>query len=163
MRVPSAIVRDTCSAAQRTISPRAQRLAGVGRELRLDADDPRVGPEGLDGRRDAAREPAAADRHEDRREVGQVLDDLEPDRALAGDDPVVVEGRDDRQPALGGDRLGDPLALVAGGPDDDDLGAVGRDPVALDARARRDGMTTTAGTPSSRAARATPWAWLPDE
>ena len=26
-----------------------------------------------------------------------------------------------------------------------------------------DGMTTTAGAPSSRAARATPWAWLPDE
>ncbi len=25
------------------------------------------------------------------------------------------------------------------------------------------GMTTTAGAPSSRAARATPWAWLPDE
>ena len=26
-----------------------------------------------------------------------------------------------------------------------------------------DGITTTAGAPSSRAARATPWAWLPDE
>ena len=26
-----------------------------------------------------------------------------------------------------------------------------------------DGMTTTAGMPSSRAARATPWAWFPDE
>ena len=26
-----------------------------------------------------------------------------------------------------------------------------------------DGMTTTAGAPSRRAARATPWAWLPDE
>ena len=42
-----------------------------------------AGPERLDGRGDAAREPAAADRHEDDREVGQVLDDLEPDRALA--------------------------------------------------------------------------------
>ena len=26
-----------------------------------------------------------------------------------------------------------------------------------------DGITIAAGTPSSRAARATPWAWLPDE
>ena len=26
-----------------------------------------------------------------------------------------------------------------------------------------DGMTTTAGMPSSRAARATPWAWFPEE
>ena len=26
-----------------------------------------------------------------------------------------------------------------------------------------DGMTTTDGAPSRRAARATPWAWLPDE
>ena len=26
-----------------------------------------------------------------------------------------------------------------------------------------EGMTMTAGTPNSRAARATPWAWLPDE
>ena len=26
-----------------------------------------------------------------------------------------------------------------------------------------DGMTTTAGAPRSLAARATPWAWLPDE
>jgi hypothetical protein len=30
-------------------------------------------------------------------------------------------------------------------------------------RGASDGMTTTAGTPRSRAARATPWAWLPDE
>ena len=26
-----------------------------------------------------------------------------------------------------------------------------------------EGMTITAGTPNRRAARATPWAWLPDE
>ena len=38
--------------------------------------------------------------------------------------------------AFGGDRLGDALALVAGGPDDDDLGAVGLDPLALDRAAR---------------------------
>ena len=121
------------------------------------------GREGLDRRGDAAGQPAAADRHEDGGDVGQVLGDLEPDGALAGDDPVVVVRRDDGEPALGGDALGDLLALLGRRADDDDLGAVGGDPVALDAAGRRDGMTTTAGAPSRRAARATPWAWLPDE
>ena len=48
------------------------------------------------------------------------------------------------------------------GADDDDLGAVGLDPRALDRRARRTASRSTAGTPSRRAARATPCAWLPD-
>ncbi len=38
------------------------------------------------------------------------------------------------QATLGGDRLGHPLALVAGDPDDDDLRAIGGHPVALDGR-----------------------------
>ena len=42
--------------------------------------------------------------------------------------------RDDRQTALRGDAIGDPLALVARGPDDDDLGAIGHDALALDRR-----------------------------
>ena len=60
---------------------------------------------------DATRQPAAADRHERPAPiVGQVLDDLEADRALTGDDPVVVEGRDDRETTFGGERLGPRLA-----------------------------------------------------
>ena len=137
MRVPSAIVRDTSSAGQRDDLAALERFAGVGGQLRLDADHAHARPEGLDRGRDPARQPAATDRHEDDREVRQVLHDLEPDRPLAGDDPVVVERRDDRQAASRGDLLGDLLALVAGRPDDDDLGAVGGDPFALDRRARR--------------------------
>ena len=68
------------------------------------------------------------------RQVGQVLDELEADRPLARDDPVVVERRDDRQAAFGGDRLGHLPPLLARVADDDDLGAVGRDPFALDRR-----------------------------
>ena len=98
VRVPSAIVRATSSADQRTISPALERLLRVRGELRLDPDDPGVGHERLDGDRDAARQPAAADRDEDRGDVRQVLDDLEADRALPGDDPVVVVRRDDREP-----------------------------------------------------------------
>ena len=48
------------------------------------------------------------------------------------------------------------------GADDDDLGTVGLDPLRLMAGAS-EGMTMTAGTPNSRAARATPCAWLPEE
>ena len=67
-------------------------------------------------------------------EIRQVLRDLEPDRSLAGDDPVVIVRRDDRQPTLRGDLLGDLLAFVAGSADHDDLGAVGGHAVALDRR-----------------------------
>ena len=88
----------------------------------------------LDRRRDAARQPTATDRDEDDGQVRQVLRDLEPDGSLAGDDPVVVERRDDRQPTLRGDLLGDPLPFVAGSADHDDLGAVGGHAVALHRR-----------------------------
>ena len=82
--------------------PRGERVARVGRQLGLDADDPRA-PGG--SRATAAAtpgEPAAADRHEDGLDVRQLLDDLEAARALAGDDPIVVIRRDDVQAALGG-------------------------------------------------------------
>ena len=81
--------------------------------------------------------PPPADRHDDRGHVRQVLGDLEPDRTLAGDDPVVVVRRDDREPAFGGDLLGPHAALIGGGPDGDDLRAVRGDALALDRRARR--------------------------
>ena len=112
----------------------SQRIARVGRELGLDADDACLGPERPDRRRDPARQPAATDRDEDDRDIRQVLDELEPDRPLAGDDPIVVERRDDLEPALGCELLGHLLALVAGRADDHDLGAVGRHPLALDRR-----------------------------
>ena len=95
------------------------------------------GAQRLDRHGDAAREPAATDRHDDRGDVGQVLGDLEPDGALPGDDAVVVVRRDDRETPFRGDRLGPLAAFVRGRPDRDDLGAVGRDPLALDRRARR--------------------------
>ena len=68
-----------------------QRIARIGGQLGLHADDAGARPERLDRGRDPACEPAATDRDEDRGHVRQVLDDLEADRALAGDDPVVVD------------------------------------------------------------------------
>src|ERR1700742_4248429 len=84
---------------------RAQRVAGVGGEFRLDPDDPRAWQQGLDRDGDARDEPAAADRDEDggrRLRVpwpligtsAEVLGDLQADRALPGDHVPVVERRD---------------------------------------------------------------------
>ena len=111
-----------------------ERIPRVGRQLRFDADDPGARAEGVDGRRDTGCEPAAADRDEDRGDVRQVLDDLEAARALAGDDPIVVVRRDDREAALGRDPLGDDPALRACRPNDDDLGSVRGDTTRLELR-----------------------------
>src|SRR6187549_2832291 len=83
-----------------------KRFASVGSQLRLDTDHTNAWPDGCDRGRDPARETTTTDRYEDHREVRQVLRDLEPDRPLAGDDPVVVERRDDRQATSSGDLLG---------------------------------------------------------
>ena len=66
-------------------------------ELGLDADDLGVRLQRLDGDGDAGDEAAAADRHDDRVEVGTVGDDLEADGALSGDDARVVVGMDERR------------------------------------------------------------------
>src|SRR2546423_3867520 len=50
-------------------------------------------PRRLDRDRDARAQPAAADRHDDLREVRDVLEQLEAERALAGDDVRIVERR----------------------------------------------------------------------
>ena len=69
---------------------RLERGVSAGARLGLDADDAAV-----DGGGDARDEPAAADGDDDRRDVGEVLEDLEPERALAGLEHRVVE-RDGR-------------------------------------------------------------------
>ena len=111
-----------------------QGVAGVRGELRLHADHPCLGMQLADRHRYAARQPAATDRHEHRGQVGEILGDLEPDRTLARDDAVVVERRDDSEPAARGDLERDLVALLAGRPDDHDLRAVLLDPRALDGR-----------------------------
>ena len=75
--------------------------------LGLDADDAGARPPCLDRGRDAADEPAAADADHDDVDVRHVVDDLETDRAVAGDDRRVVERVDERE-ALG---VADPLHL----------------------------------------------------
>ena len=115
----------------------------------LDADDPHLRHEGLDEDGDARGEPPAAHGDEEAVELGVLLDDLQADGALAGDDARVVEGGDEGA-ALGlGDALGlglggveivpeeqDPPAQVAHGVDLDARGDGGHDDGGVDAQQR---------------------------
>ena len=64
------------------------------------------GFERLGGDRDAADQPAAADRRHDRVEIGPVGEEFERDRPLAGDDRRIVIGVDKGEPVFMGERLG---------------------------------------------------------
>ena len=114
VRVPSAIVRDTSAGGPTDDLATLERIARIGGELGFHADDPRARDERLDRHRDTTRESAAADRHEDQRDIRQVLGDLESDRALPGDDPIVVVRRDDGETPFRGDRLGPFPAFLRG-------------------------------------------------
>ena len=114
--------------------PALQGLARVSRELRLHAHDARGRSKRLEGRRHTAGQPPATDGHEDHRDIGHVLRDLQPDRALPGDDPIVVEWRDDREASLSRDRLRDSLAFIGRRADHDHLRTVGLHPGALHSR-----------------------------
>jgi len=55
-------------------------------------------------------EAAAADRHHDRVHVRALLEELEPERALARDDAIVVERVHEGEPTLGRDLAAWPYA-----------------------------------------------------
>ena len=87
-------------------SLRAGRERGRERRagLRLDREDLRLGPQRLDGARDAGSQAAAAVGDHDRVRVGQVLEHLEPDRAVPGHDLLVLDRMDEearRRPGAG--------------------------------------------------------------
>jgi hypothetical protein len=91
--------------------------------LDLHADHAHVGPRGLHRDRDAAGQPAAADRDDDGRQVRQVLEQLEAERSLAGDDVGIVEGMDEREAGLGGPVASRDEAVVDARADDHDARA----------------------------------------
>ena len=106
--------------------------------------------------------PAAADRHDDRLHVGELRQDLARQQAaVAGDDVVVVERRDEDRRRIG---LGAParlgLGLVVGRAGDLDLGAERGDPARLNSGVCAD-TSTVASMPNVCAASATPRPWLP--
>ena len=66
---------------------------------RADADQPRARPHRLQRERDARGEPTAADGNEHGARLGDLLGELEADRALAGDHELVLERVDERRAA----------------------------------------------------------------
>jgi hypothetical protein len=77
------------------------RLAGLEGGARrrpalgVDGVDPHVRPQLLDRAGDPDREAAAAVGHEHRLQVGEVLDELEPDRPVPGHHALVLDGVDE--------------------------------------------------------------------
>ena len=53
-----------------------------------------IGPQGLDGKGDAGNQTAAADGHNDRIQVIHLVEDLQTDGALSGDDVFIIKGMD---------------------------------------------------------------------
>ena len=117
----------------------------------LHADDLHVGVEQLCQGGHARRQPAAADGHQDDVHVGQGLEDLIGDGALAAGDIQVVEGRDIGHALLLGELHGVVGGVVEAGAVEDDAGAVLLGAVDLD-EGVVVGMTTVAFTPASLAA-----------
>jgi hypothetical protein len=124
--MPSSLTVSTESTRSRTIGKVTSPGSGVGRGLLgLDTDDADVGLELTHDEGDAGEQPAAAEAHDDRPDVGALLEDLEAAGALTRDDVVVVEGVDEDRARLlrPGARVHE--ALVEGGADLLDGGAVG--------------------------------------
>ena len=96
--------RDAVGDRQRRVD--ADRLAGrsdAGNGAHASACtpiDPTSGRARLDRDRDAAGQPAAADRDDDRARSGDVLEQLEAERPLPGDDVGVVERVHERHAGL---------------------------------------------------------------
>ena len=126
---------------------------------RLDAEDQAVRAQLLDRAGHAGQQPAAADRHDDRVEIGRLLEPFEATvpvpRAVSG----PSNGWTNARPSSRRDPLGDREALGDVG-HHDQLRAVAARP-ATRAGLAVASITTFAWVPSSRAAQAVAIAWLP--
>ena len=76
----------------------AHRIVHRGIESRLDTDHLDARVQGLGGGRHARHDPPAADGHHDRLQLGKVRQQLQADRALAGNDQRIVIGMHEGQP-----------------------------------------------------------------
>ena len=142
-------------------APLGERRRVRGRPGCLDADHAHVRTQRLDGDRDTGDQAAATRGYDDGGGVGHLLDDLEPEGALAGDDVAVVERVDEHCPGLLGElrrrgqavleharREPDVGAVAAGSPLLRDRRAVGHEDGGRDAvllRGQRDALRVVAG------------------
>ncbi len=131
-----AVGEDADVIERHTTARRERPIHRVG-FVRLDADHLDVGTQRLDVAGNPGDQAAAADRHEHRRQaVLAVAENLGADRALARDDQRVVEGVNERHPALGDERVAVRLRVGVAVAREHDLGAHGAHRVHLDLRRR---------------------------
>ena len=158
--MPSAIVRIDGSG---TGVPAASDAGHAAAPCGLHPDHPRrrAGSALTATAMPAIRPPPPVHDH-DRAHVRALLEDLQPDRALAGDDVGVVERVDEHRAGPVGELAAPRRALSSTvAPTRCTVGAVPPGRGDLRQRRARSGMNTVAEMPSSRAASATPCAWLP--
>ena len=78
--------------------PPASRLAFMAAPRAIETPMILSPGDALDGRGDAGGKPAAGERHQHGCRIGHLLHDLQPERALPGDDVGMVEGRQHDHP-----------------------------------------------------------------
>ena len=120
--IPSAIVVMVGSAHRPAGGQRVGERRGA---LGLDGDDPDVGTAGLDRGRDPGEQSPAAGADDHGGDVRALLEDLQTDRALPGDDVGVLERVDEHRAGALGVLRGGHERLGQGLPDELDLRAVG--------------------------------------
>ena len=106
--------------------PAGEALGHGGVGFDLGAVDGDAGVQRGGGDQAAGEQAAAADRDDQRVEVGDVLQHLQRQRALAGDDAEVVVGVDEHQRMRGGQFPGVGGGFGQGFADQNDIGAPGR-------------------------------------
>ncbi len=129
----------------------AEAFGCVAGQLGFYAEDFGLRAELLDGGCDSAEQAAAADGGEDEIDFGEGLDDFKAAGGLAGDDLLVVVGRDDDVAVLADEFVGFGEALAGGYAYVDDFCAEASVAARLMAGAL-EGITMTAFAPTSRAA-----------
>ena len=92
---PAPSTNDGCHASKRLALPGPERRRKRRRGFRFGGVDPRLRPRATCRDADAGEQPAAAERRDDGVDVRQILEDLEPGRAVAADEVVVVERMDE--------------------------------------------------------------------
>ena len=95
-----------------------------GQSRRLHADHFHFGPQFLDRASDAGNQSAAAHGNDHRLQLRALLEQLEADRALAGDYGDIVEGVHKREPLLGGEFQGMLTGFVVIDAVEDDISSV---------------------------------------
>ena len=106
---------------QRLVLVVVERVLHAGGTRRLHAVDFYLGTQALDGKRHAGNQTAAADGHDDRIHIGQLVEDLQADGSLPRDDQLVVIGVDEGHAGLLLQFHGAVMGVVVGALDQLDL------------------------------------------